>query len=130
MYENKEGGKHTQRIMNHAAKGAHLKIVKWLYENRKEACAIDDVINYAVAKGHLNIVEWVYENGKGGWAISAMNLAASKGHLHIVKWIYKNEGGSGHYPISHLAWGVDNKNRSEFTKWMYEFDSTNFRTEM
>lgn len=42
-------------IMDQAAGGGHLDIVKWLHEKRTEGCT-KSAMNYAAQNGHLTIV--------------------------------------------------------------------------
>lgn len=77
-----------------AARGGHLKIIKWLFGN---GCKLSiDTGYYAIKGGHLSIVKWLFNNEckftwdeKYGypWNICTCAFAAKAGHLSILKWL-------------------------------------------
>ena len=81
-------------IMNAAAQGGHLEIVKWLHNAGYSCCTA--AMDTAAENGHLEVVKWLHKNRKEGCSKFALDQAIVNGHLDVVKFLIKNrrEGSS------------------------------------
>jgi len=76
------------RTCEYAAKGGHLRVLKWLREN---GCPWDEsTCEKAAEGGHLEVLKWARENGcPWNWLTCAK--AAERGHLETLKWAREND---------------------------------------
>ncbi|KAF1314344.1 hypothetical protein FI667_g16756, partial [Globisporangium splendens] len=102
-------------VMDAAASGGHLEIIKFLHEHRSEGCtgaAMEDAatngsldeyynatrytitpLHLAARNSHLESVKFLHEyDGDEGCSKDAMDQAATNDHLAIVQFRHKNRG--------------------------------------
>ncbi|AVK76408.1 Ankyrin repeat domain containing protein [Pandoravirus neocaledonia] len=79
----------TTHIMDSAAAGGHLDIIRFLHANRTEGCTVA-AMDGAATGGHLDVVEFLHVNRTEGCTPWAIVGAARGGHTDMVAWLYRN----------------------------------------
>lgn len=79
----------TTAAMDGAAENNHLDVVKWLNTNRSEGCTTE-AIDQAATNGHLEVVIWFHENRTEGCTVRAMDGASANGYLAVVTWLHEH----------------------------------------
>lgn len=92
LHERSEGC--TVIAMNAAARYGHLDIVKYLHEKRTEGCTVS-TMDGAAARGYLEIVRFLHENRSEGCSPAAIDDAVGFGHLRVAEWLAQNRPEKG-----------------------------------
>lgn len=88
-YLDKIGAKCTVVAVDAAAENGHFDVVEWLNLHRTEGCS-SNAMDAACSTGNLKIVKYLHHKADGDCTRIAPIKAASSGHLDVVSWIHRN----------------------------------------
>ncbi|KAL2914681.1 hypothetical protein HK105_205820 [Polyrhizophydium stewartii] len=89
-------GSWSPGVMDRAAWGGNIAIVRFLNEHRTEGCTTD-AMDWAASEGHLEVLKFLHAHRSEGCSRSALDMAAAGGFLDVVRWLVteRNERGAG-----------------------------------
>lgn len=111
-------------VVDYAAKGGHLNIIKWFDEKWPKSSVpfSDNAMDWAASGGHFEILKWLYNRWKICEIITrpctecALNMASKNCHFECVKFLHNIKA-----PHSHNAMDEAAKNgHIEIVKFLHE----------